>query len=127
MYRKLLEMEEALLMWEEFQRDNDEAEARKLLLSKMVEAGFPGHEKYTMFSDSQDFQSLLTFIIKISNLRCLKRTGNTIINARQITLLQLQKLSLKKNGDHFSDPVFHANFTILVLLPSKIRYSTSVS
>merc|ERR1712079_240478 len=27
------------------------------------------------FSDSQDFQSLLTFIIKISNLRCLKRTG----------------------------------------------------
>ena len=77
-YRKLLEMEEALLMWEEFQRDNDEAEARKLLLSKMVEAGFPGHEKYTMFSDSQDFQSLLTFIIKISNLRCLKRTGKTI-------------------------------------------------
>merc|ERR1712073_124917 len=27
------------------------------------------------FSDSQDFQSLLTFIIKISTLRCLKRTG----------------------------------------------------
>ena len=126
MYRKLLEMEEALLMWEEFQRDNDEAEARKLLLSKMVEAGFPGHEKYTMFSDSQDFQSLLTFIIKISNLRCLKRTGKTIINSRQITLLQLQKLSLKKNGHHFSGPVFHVNFTILIL-PSKIGYSTSVS
>ena len=74
-YRKLLEMEEALLMWEEFQRDNGEAEARKLLLSKLVEAGFPGHEKYTMFGDSADFQNLLTFIITISNLRCLKRTG----------------------------------------------------
>ena len=127
MYRKLLEMEEALLMWEEFQRDNDEAEARKLLLSKMVEAGFPGHEKYTMFSDSQDFQSLLTFIIKISNLRCLKRTGKTIINARLISLLQLQKISLKKKMDTiFPAQFFHANFTILVL-PSKIGYSTSVS
>lgn len=74
-YRKLLEMEEALLVWEEFQRENDEKAARRLLLSKMVEAGFPGHEKYTMFGDSADFQSLLTFFITISNLRCLKRTG----------------------------------------------------
>ena len=57
------------------QRENDEKEARRLLLSKMVEAGFPGHEKYTMFGDSADFQSLLTFFISISNLRCLKRTG----------------------------------------------------
>ena len=74
MYRKLLEMEEALLMCEEFQKENEE-EASRLLLSKLVNAGFPGHEKYTMFGDSGDFQNLLTFIITISKLRCLKRTG----------------------------------------------------
>ena len=73
-YRKLLEMEEALLMCEEFQKENEE-EASRLLLSKLVKAGFPGHEKYTMFGDSGDFQNLLTFIITISKLRCLKRTG----------------------------------------------------
>ena len=76
-YRKLLELEEALLIWEELQKEGDpNVEKSKLqILDKMVEVGFPGHEKYTMFRDTSDFASLLTFFIKISGLQRLQRTG----------------------------------------------------
>ena len=76
-YRKLLELEEALLIWEELQKEGDpNLEKSKLqILDKMVEVGFPGHEKYTMFRDTSDFASLLTFFIKISGLQRLQRTG----------------------------------------------------
>ena len=51
-YRKLLELEEALLIWEELQKEGDpNVEKSKLqILDKMVEVGFPGHEKYTMYT-----------------------------------------------------------------------------
>ena len=76
-YRKLLELEEALLVWEELQKEGDpNAEQSKLqILDKMVKVGFPGYEKYMMFKDTSDFSSLLAFIIKISGLQRLQRTG----------------------------------------------------
>ena len=76
-YRKLLELEEALLIWEELQKEGDpNVEQSKLhILDKMVQVGFPGHEKYIMFRDTSDFASLLSFFIKISGLQRLQRTG----------------------------------------------------
>ena len=76
-YRKLLELEEALLIWEELQKEGDpNIEKSKLqILDKMVQVGFPGHEKYMMFRDTSDFASLLSFFIQISGLQRLQRTG----------------------------------------------------
>ena len=76
-YRKILELEESLLIWEELQKEGDpNLEQSKLqILDKMVQVGFPGHEKYTMFRDTSDFGSLLTFFIRISGLQRLQRTG----------------------------------------------------
>ena len=76
-YRKLLELEEALLVWEELQKEGDpNIEQSKLqILDKMVKVGFPGYEKYVMFKDTSDLSSLLAFIVKISGLQRLQRTG----------------------------------------------------
>ena len=41
-YRKLLELEEAILRWEEIQKEDMEAASRKSLLKKMQEVGFSG-------------------------------------------------------------------------------------
>ena len=76
-YRKLLELEEALLIWEELQKEGDPnvEQSKQQILDKMVQVGFPGHEKYTLFRDTSDFASLLTFFIKVSGCQTLKRTG----------------------------------------------------
>ena len=76
-YRKLVELEEALLIWEELQKEGDpNVEQSKLqILDKMVQVGFPGHENYTMFQDTSDFNNLLLFFTKISGLQRLQRTG----------------------------------------------------
>ena len=76
-YRKLLELEEALLIWEELQKEGDPnlEQSKQQILDKMVQVGFPGHEKYTMFRDTSDFASLLTFFLKVSGCQTLQRTG----------------------------------------------------
>ena len=76
-YRKLVELEEALLIWEELQKEGDpNVEQSKLqIFDKMVQVGFPGHETYTMFQDASDLTNLLLFFTKISGLQRLQRTG----------------------------------------------------
>ena len=76
-YRKLLELEEALLIWEELRKEGDPnvEQSKQQILDKMVQVGFPGHEKYTMFRDISDFASLLTFFLKVSGCQTLQRTG----------------------------------------------------
>ena len=73
-YRKLLELEEALLRWEELQKEGGSEDTTKLL-SKMEEVGFPGTERMQVFDDDSQLRNLLTFILKVSELTRLKRTG----------------------------------------------------
>ena len=73
-YRKLLELEEVLLLWEESQKE-DGSDDTRLLLKKMKEVGFPGLERLQVFNDEAELQSLLKFFLKISDLTRLRRTG----------------------------------------------------
>jgi putative hydrolase of HD superfamily len=73
-YRKLLELEEAILLWEEIQKEGGPSATTKLL-SKMKEVGFPGQERLQVFNDVSELQNLLRFFLKISDLIRLKRTG----------------------------------------------------
>ena len=78
-YRKLLELEEAILLWEEMQKEDDDEKNGDIqistLLRKMKEVGFPGMEKIQVFQDESELKHLLEFFIKISDLTRLKRTG----------------------------------------------------
>lgn len=79
-YRKLLELEEAILLWEELQKEHGGSEnslerGRKSLFDKMQEVGFPGTEKIQLFGDKSELENLLSFLLKISDLTRLKRTG----------------------------------------------------
>ena len=77
-YRKLLELEEAILLWEEIQKEDKDTESgasRTSLLKKMKEVGFSGTEKIQLFEDVSELDNLLTFILKVSELTRLKRTG----------------------------------------------------
>lgn len=75
-YRKLLELEEALLHWEELQKEGSATDATmNNVLRKMKEVGFPGQEKYQMYDDDTELKSLLKFFISISSLLHLRRTG----------------------------------------------------
>ena len=78
-YRKLLELEEAILLWEELQKEEGEnanvEKSRRGLLKKMQEVGFPGTEKIQLFGDETELNGLLTFVLKITDLSRLKRTG----------------------------------------------------
>lgn len=73
-YRKILELEEAILLWEEVQKEGGSEDTTKLL-KKMEEVGFPGTEKMQVFDDDSQLRNLLTFILKVSELTRLKRTG----------------------------------------------------
>ena len=57
-YRKLLELEEAILLWEELQKE--QKTSSKSLLTKMKEVGFPGMEKIQVFQDESELQNLLS-------------------------------------------------------------------
>jgi len=74
-YRKLLELEEAILLWEELQKEEGSKDT-SILLRKMQEVGFPGTEKMQVFDDDDtQLRDLLAFILKVSELTRLKRTG----------------------------------------------------
>ena len=45
------------------------------LLRKMEEVGFPGTERIQVYDDDSQLRNLLTFILKVSELTRLKRTG----------------------------------------------------
>ena len=73
-YRKILELEEAILLWEEIQKEGGSKDT-SILLRKMQEVGFPGTEKMQVFGDDTQLRDLLGFILKVSELTRLKRTG----------------------------------------------------
>ena len=73
-YRKLLELEEAILLTEERQKEDNKS-SYKYLLRLMQEVGFPGTEKFQLMDDESDLKRLLAFFLKVSQLIRLKRTG----------------------------------------------------
>ena len=73
-YRKLLELEEAILLWEELQKEDGSPDTSGLL-KKMQEVGFPGFDRMQVFDDESQLQELLRFFLKVSELTRLKRTG----------------------------------------------------
>ncbi len=73
-YRKLLELEEVILLWEETQKEGGSSSTANIL-RKIKEVSFPGLERLQVFNDSSELQNLLKFIMKISDLIRLKRTG----------------------------------------------------
>ena len=56
-------------------KDAESSASRKSLLKKMKEVGFSGTEKIQLFEDVSELDNLLTFILKVSELTRLKRTG----------------------------------------------------
>ena len=56
-------------------KDAESGASRKSLLKKMKEVGFSGTEKIQLFEDVSELDNLLTFILKVSELTRLKRTG----------------------------------------------------
>ena len=49
------------------------------ILRKMCDVGFPGSEKYVLFKDPSELICLLNFILQISVLCSLKRTGGCTV------------------------------------------------
>ena len=81
-YRKLLELEEAILLWEEVQKESGTAAAgedfsstTQSLIKKMQEVGFPGTERVQVFHDDSELQNLLRFFLQVTELTHMKRTG----------------------------------------------------
>jgi len=78
-YRKLLELEESILLWEEVQKEKDgednASSTTRPLIEKMKQVGFPGTERIQVFQDDSELQNLLSFLLKVSELTRLQRTG----------------------------------------------------
>lgn len=76
-YRKLLELEEAILLWEEQRKEEGETKAGvQHLMRWMREVGFPGTEQPQLKeNDESELNKLLAFFLKVSDLVRLKRTG----------------------------------------------------
>ena len=85
-YRKLLELEEAILLWEEVKKEDKSASTRSLV-KKMQEVGFPGTERVQVFDDDSELRNMLQFILKVSEVTRLRR--------------QSDQLFLGSNGDIF--------------------------
>ena len=73
-YARLLEFEEALLMQEELRREGETLPANAVY-AKMCDVGFPGCENYRLFGDVSQLKAVLAFLMQISTLLSLKRTG----------------------------------------------------
>jgi len=74
-YRKILDMEKTFLNWEQIQKEGVESKHKIQVFDKMAEVGFPGQEGYKMYKDASDFETLLNFFLKTSELKQLPRAG----------------------------------------------------
>ena len=61
-------------MQEELRREGDKLPAN-VIYSKMCDVGFPGCENYEMFGDASQLKAILAFLLQVSTLMSLKRTG----------------------------------------------------
>eukprot|EP00088_Acartia_fossae_P071257 TRINITY_DN9748_c0_g1_i13.p1 TRINITY_DN9748_c0_g1~~TRINITY_DN9748_c0_g1_i13.p1 ORF type:complete len:705 (-),score=118.84 TRINITY_DN9748_c0_g1_i13:132-2192(-) len=75
MYRELLELEEVLLRWEEEGKGRKDLPGTEAILSRMVKLQFPGALRYAYHKDNSELSKFLEFVLKISELQRLKRTG----------------------------------------------------
>ena len=74
-YRGVLELEEMMLRWEEEVKEGKSEREVGGLLKKMSEVKFPGWEQLVHLSDPTPLGSLLGFILSVSKLQRLVRTG----------------------------------------------------
>jgi len=74
-YRGVLEMEEIVLRWEEEVKEGRPASEVKELLAKMCRVKFPGWEQFSLLADPGPLTKLLQFLLNISRLQKVKRTG----------------------------------------------------
>ena len=75
MYRGILELEESILRWEEDGKGSSEPLSTDPILKKMAELHFPGSLRYQQFKEKTMLEKTLKFILDISRLLRLKRTG----------------------------------------------------
>ena len=74
-YRRVLEMEETLLRWEEEVKEGKPGNDVKELLRKMVNIKCPGSAQFHYLGDTGPLTKLLQFWLTISKLQRLRRTG----------------------------------------------------
>ena len=82
-YRGILEMEELLLRWEEEVKEGKPAGEVGGLLKKMALVQFPGWQHYVHLSDPAPLSRLLQFLLSLSRLQRLRRTGWVRCGVRQ--------------------------------------------
>ena len=74
-YRGVLELEEMMLRWEEEVKEGKPVGEVGGLLKKMAQVKFPGWEQFLFLSDPAPLAKLLQFILSLSRLQRLRRTG----------------------------------------------------
>ena len=75
-YRSLLELEESLLRWEEGVKEGLHTAAEVApLLDRMEAARLPGWQHRKLLQDSAPLSRLLQFLLQVSSLQRLQRTG----------------------------------------------------
>ena len=74
-YRGVLELEEVLLRWEEEVKEGKPEGEVGSLLKKMCQVKLPGWEQFVHLSDPAPLAALLQFLLSVSRLQRLRRTG----------------------------------------------------